>query len=213
MFVVEPLATFASGQRTAAHDELDQALTSLERTVSSSEQPIVLSLRGTAAGKLVANPFYLGQAFLHAETTLADLDDAVVLFDTKAGAQSTTVAGRALSVDSQPRSLDLMAIAYEGSKQLEVDDIDKRLRENGIRVRLDAPLDGATACIIKEVIRDLLAERGFATAEVMQQTTLVHVRGTEVKKVTFTINDAERSRPTRSAQDRSKLPPAARCNR
>jgi hypothetical protein len=210
---VEPLAPFTSGQRTAAHDELDQALTSLERTVSSSERPIVLSLRGTAAGKLVANPFYLGQAFLHAETTLADVDDAVVLFDTKAGAQSTTVAGRALSVDSQPRSLDLMAISYEGSKQLELDDIDTRLRENGIRVRLDAPLDGATACVIKEVLRDLLSERGFADAEVTQRTSVVAARGTKVKSVIFTINDGERSRPTRSARERSKLSPAARCNR
>lgn len=185
----------------------------LERTVSSSERPIVLSLRGTAAGKLVANPFYLGQAFLPAETTLADLDDAVVLFDMRAGAQSTTVVEQALPVESLPGSLDLMAIEYEGSKQLKVAEINERLRENGIRVRLDGPLDGATACVIKEVHRDLLEERGFADAEVTQRTTLVPARGTMVKKVTFTINDGERSGPTQSAQGRSQLPPAARCNR
>ena len=211
VFVVETLAPFGSGRRTPAHDELDQALRSLDRTVSSSERPIVLSLRGGAAGKLIANPFYLGQGFLRAETTLADLDDAVVLFDTRAGALSTNVAGQAL--DALPRSLDLMAIEYEGSRQLKVEEIDERLRKNGIRVRLDSPLDGATACVIKEVLRDLLAERGFVDAEVTQRTTLQAERGTTVKKVTFTVHDGERSRVTRSAQNRSRFSPAVRCKR
>jgi hypothetical protein len=116
------------------------------------------------------------------------------------------------AVETVPPSLDLMAIEYEGSKQLKIGEIEERLRENGIRVRLDAPLDGATGCVIKEVLRDMLAERGFGDAEVTHRTTLVAARGTKVKKVSFTIRDGERS-PTRSAQDRSKLSPAARCNR
>jgi hypothetical protein len=207
VFVVEPLTTFVSGRRTPAHDELDQALASLESTVSSPERPIVLSLRGTAAGTLIANPFYLGQAFLPAKTTLADLDDAVVLFDMPANAQSTMGAGR-ISPDSQPRSSDLMALEYQTTR-LTVTEIEERLREIGIRVRLDAPLDGATACIIKEVLRDLLAERGFVDAEVTQRTTSLPASGTKVTKVTFTINDGRRSRP----REKSTLSPAARCNR
>jgi hypothetical protein len=167
----------------------------------------VLSLRGTAPGNLVANPFYLGQAFLPAGTTLADLDDAVVLLDTPAKAQSTMLVGQ-FSPDSQPRSSDLMALEYQ-TKQLKVTEIDERLRENGIRVRLDAPLDGTTACVIKEVLRDLLAERGFAEAEVAQRTTSVPARGTTVRRVTFTINEGQRSRPRK----RTTVSPEARCNR
>jgi hypothetical protein len=118
-----------------------------------------------------------------------------------------------LALESQPGALDLTAVYFKGSKQLKVPEIEKRLRENGIRVRLDAPLDGATACVIKEVIRDLLSERGFADAEVTQRATVAPAQGTAVKTVTFTIDDGERSRPTRSAREKSKLPPAARCKR
>jgi hypothetical protein len=207
VFVVESLATVASGQRTPAHDELDQALVSLERTVSSSERPVVLSLRGTAAGSLVANPFYLGQAFLPAKTTLADLVDAVVLFGSVTTSQSTMVVGTP-SPESLPRSSGLMAIEYQ-TKRLEIAEIEQRLRENGIRVRLDAPLDGATACVIKEVLRDLMAERGFADAKVAQRTTLGPDPGTRVQKVTFAIDEGKRSRP----EERAKISPAARCDR
>lgn len=207
VFVVESLATVASGQRTPAHDELDQALVSLERTVSSSKRPIVLSLRGTAAGMLVANPFYLGQAFLPAKTTLADLDDAVVLFAPTTTSPSTMVVGQTSS-ESQPRSSGLVALEYQ-TKHLEITEIEERLQEHGIQVRLDAPLDGATTCIIKEVLRDLLAERGFADAEVGQRTIMVPAPGTKVKKVTFTIDEGERSRP----RERAEVSPAARCDR
>lgn len=205
VFVVESLATVASGQRTPAHDELDQALVSLERTVSSSERPVVLSLRGTAAGSLVANPFYLGQAFLPAKTTLADLDDAVVLFGPTTTLPSTRVAGQP-SPESLPRSSGLMAIEYQ-TKRLEIAEIEHRLQEHGIRVRLDDPLDGAAACVIEEVLRDLLAERGFADAAVGLRTTVRP--GTKVKKVTFTIDEGKRSRP----RERSGVSPAARCDR
>ncbi len=206
VFVVEALATFANGQRTPAHDALDQALSSLETTVSASERPIVLSLRGTAAGMLAANPFYLDQAFLPANTTLADLADAVVFFGSTTSQSALGIAPP--SPESQPRSSGLMALEYQ-TKHLEVAEIEDRLREHGIRVRLDASLDGATACVIKEVLRDLLAERGFVDAEVGMRTRLVPVPGTSIKKVTFTIDEGKRSRP----RERSKLSPAARCDR
>jgi len=80
------------------------------------------------------------------------------LFLPSESAHSTKLVGQGLPVESLPAPLDLMAIDSEGSKHLKVADIDERLRENGIRVRLYAPLDGATACVIKEVLRDLLAE-------------------------------------------------------
>ena len=68
--------------RTAGRDaqELDTSLKALEDTVSARERPVLISLRGTRAATLVANPFYLGQAMLHPSTTIGDLDDAVVYF-------------------------------------------------------------------------------------------------------------------------------------
>ena len=76
------------------------------------------------------------------------------------------------SPESQPRSSRLAALEFQ-TKHLEIAEIEERLQENGIRIRLDAALDGATACVVTEVLRDLLAERGFADAEVGQRTTLV----------------------------------------
>jgi hypothetical protein len=153
-----------------------------------------------------ANPFYLDQAFLPAKTTLADLADAVVFFGSTTSRSSLGIAQP--SPESQPRSSGLMALEYQ-TKHLEVAEIEDRLQEHGIRVRLDAPLDGATACVIKEVLRDLLAERGFADAQVSERTTLMPAPGTKVKKVTFTIEEGRRSR----ARAGSKLSPATRCER
>jgi len=59
------------------------------------------------------------------------------------------------------------------------------------------------------VLRDLLAERGFADAVVGQRTTVVPAPGTTVKKITFTVDAGARSRP----RERSKVSPAVRCNR
>lgn len=49
-----------------------------ERTLRSREWPVLVRLAGSAAGKLTADPFYMGQAMLGAEITLGDLADAVV---------------------------------------------------------------------------------------------------------------------------------------
>ena len=71
-----------------------------------------------------------------------------------------------------------------------------------------------------EGLRDLLAERGLLMRRSRNGPPWCQgakgqgaARGTKVKSAIFTINDAERSRPARSAQERSKFSPAARCNR
>jgi hypothetical protein len=112
------------------------------------------------------------------------------------------------SPESQPRPSRLVALEFQ-TDRLEISEIEARLRANGIRLRLDGPLDGATACVIKEVLRDLLAERGFADAAVGQRTTLGPAPDNKVKKVMFTIEEGRRSRP-RAKSTRS---PAARCDR
>jgi hypothetical protein len=80
VFVAETLAPVSNGRTGPEYDELDKVLQSLERTLSSSERPVLVSMRGTPAAKLIANPFYLGQGMLPADTTLGDLDDAIVYF-------------------------------------------------------------------------------------------------------------------------------------
>jgi hypothetical protein len=52
----------------------------LEATLRSRNWPVLFALPGSAAAKLEADPFYLGQAMLGAQVTLGDLADAVVYF-------------------------------------------------------------------------------------------------------------------------------------
>jgi hypothetical protein len=51
-----------------------------EGTLRSRQWPALIPLAGSAAGKLTANPFYMGQAMLGSQITLGDLADAVVYF-------------------------------------------------------------------------------------------------------------------------------------
>lgn len=52
----------------------------LEGALRSRQWPVLLRLAGSPAGKLPADPFYMGQAMLGSEITLGDLADAVVYF-------------------------------------------------------------------------------------------------------------------------------------
>ena len=79
-FVAEVLAPVNVGAAGREAQELDASLKALEDTVSERERPVLISLRGTRASTLVANPFYLGQAMLSPSTTIGDLDDACVYF-------------------------------------------------------------------------------------------------------------------------------------
>lgn len=54
----------------------------LEGTLRRREWPVLLRLAGSPAGKLTADPFYMGQAMLGPAITLGDLADAVVYFGT-----------------------------------------------------------------------------------------------------------------------------------
>src|SRR5215831_7016223 len=80
VFVAEVLAPTGARRAGTETQELDASLKALEDTITSSSRPILISLRGTRAAALVANPFYLGQAMLPQSTTIGDLDDACVYF-------------------------------------------------------------------------------------------------------------------------------------
>ena len=79
MFVAEVLAPV--GRTGPERDELDKSLQALESTLHSTDRPVLALLKkGSAAGKLIANPFYLGEAMLPPNVTLSDLDDACIYF-------------------------------------------------------------------------------------------------------------------------------------
>lgn len=77
-FVAEVFAPINVRVAGREAQEFDASLKGLEGTVSTRERPVLISLRGTRAATLVANPFYFGQAMLSPSTTIGDLDDAGV---------------------------------------------------------------------------------------------------------------------------------------
>jgi hypothetical protein len=79
VFVAEVLAPAGRSSGREAQ-ELDASLAALEESVSTRNRPVLISLRGTRAATLLANPFYLGEAMLSPPTTLGDIDDACVYF-------------------------------------------------------------------------------------------------------------------------------------
>jgi hypothetical protein len=80
VFVAETLAPLLGIRPSPALDAFNSSLRSFETQIRSTERPVLVSMHGTPAAKLLANPFYLGQAFLPPTTTIGDLDDAVVYF-------------------------------------------------------------------------------------------------------------------------------------
>lgn len=57
-------------------------------------------------------------------------------------------------------------VDYQGSREVTVSDIEKRLKEMGIEVRLDSPIDDATVRRVAGVVKELYAEKGFQYASV-----------------------------------------------
>jgi uncharacterized iron-regulated protein len=77
-FVVEVFGPMGSRAAKREAEELEASLKALDASVSARERPALISLRGTRAAALPANPFYLGEAMLSPSTTIGDLDDACV---------------------------------------------------------------------------------------------------------------------------------------
>jgi hypothetical protein len=97
-----------------------------------------------------------------------------------------------------------------GTKQIDFPKIRERLRSNGADLRLGLPLETQTLCRFKEVLRDVMSEKGFLDAEVTHDTqpTYGDPRHLTLK---FTITEGKRSRPIAPA---APLPsPAQRCSR
>jgi outer membrane protein insertion porin family len=67
-------------------------------------------------------------------------------------------------------------------------DIDEKLRERNIEVRLDSFLDDSSIRRVKGVLRELMAEKGFTNAEVNHKVTPV-AGGPKLVNVTFTVGE------------------------
>ena len=99
-----------------------------------------------------------------------------------------------------------------GTKQLDVSRsgwqiLHERLRANGAELRLGWPLESQTLCLFKEVVRDVMSEKGFLDVEIDVDTrqTYGNPRHLTLK---FTIVEGKRSRPAAPL-----LSPAQRCMR
>lgn len=106
-----------------------------------------------------------------------------------------------------------MAINFEGTEQLKGPAIEERLHKHQVALRLDRPLDTFTICVVKEVVRDLMAEKGFTEAEVSHREIVIG-KGAEARvKITFDIKDGPRARRV-SPKSIAGLPsPQTRCAR
>jgi len=80
VFVVEIQAPVTTDGGSAEFKQHAAVLQRLEDAIQSTGRPVFVETAGSTAGKLLADPFYLGQAMLPPGTTLGDLDDAVIYF-------------------------------------------------------------------------------------------------------------------------------------
>jgi hypothetical protein len=86
----------------------------------------------------------------------------------------------------------------------------ERFRANGADLRGGLPLESQMLCRFKEVLRDVMREKGFLDAEITYETRPTYGDPRQLT-LKFTIVEGTRSRPTASA---APLPsPAQRCLR
>ena len=111
---------------------------------------------------------------------------------------------------------DIVAgVEIVGTKQLDLsrsgwEKLGERLRANGAQLRLGWPLESETLCRFKEVVRDVMSEKGFLDVEISLDTrpTRGNPRHLTLK---FTIVEGQRSR--RAAPAATLMFPAQRCLR
>jgi hypothetical protein len=111
---------------------------------------------------------------------------------------------------------DIVAgVEIVGTKQLDLSrsgwqKLRERLRENGADLRSGWPLQSQTLCRFKEVVRDVMSEKGFHEVEISHDTRPTYGNRRHLTLM-FTIVEGKRSRPTALAP--TLLSPAQRCMR
>ncbi len=85
-----------------------------------------------------------------------------------------------------------------------------RFRSNGADLRLGLPLETQTLCRFKEVLRDVMREKGFLDVEIAHETKPTYGDSRHLT-LTFTVTEGKRSRRSAGV---ARLPsPAERCSR
>ena len=100
------------------------------------------------------------------------------------------VVGKIITYHLEERSR-IRIVKYEGAGDLELTKIDEALKEAGAALKLDAFLDQGLIRRAKTVLRDLLAEKGFAAAEITTSTEPVG-DGPKLVNLTFHVTRGPR---------------------
>ena len=101
------------------------------------------------------------------------------------------------------------AIEIAGTNKLSgFQNMRERFRSNGAELRLGLPLESTTLCRFKEVLRDLLREKGYPDAEIAVDRRPTYGNPADVTLL-FTVTEGKHSRRTTALAGT----PAERCFR
>jgi outer membrane protein insertion porin family len=87
-------------------------------------------------------------------------------------------------LEERPR---VKLVTYQGTKVIDRTQIDERLREKDLALRLDAFLDERTLSRVDKILRDMMSEKGYARAAVSHAVTAAP-GGPKLVNVSFTID-------------------------
>ena len=100
---------------------------------------------------------------------------------------SNGVIGKLVTYHMEERER-VKIVNYQGSKQIDRAKIDEQLRARRIELRLNSFLDNGTIRRIETVLREMMAEKGFTSADVSHEITAV-AGGPKLVNVAFTIGE------------------------
>ena len=100
---------------------------------------------------------------------------------------SNGVVGKLLTYNMEERQR-VKIVDFTGSKKLETSKIDEKLKEENAQIRLDTFIDPALIRKVESVIRDMMKEKGFQSAEVTHDIKAVE-GGPKLVHITFNMNE------------------------
>src|SRR4051794_6664434 len=100
---------------------------------------------------------------------------------------SNGVIGKLITYDMEERQR-VKIVDFVGSKKLETSKIEDKLKENNAQIRLDTFIDPALIRKIEGIVRDMMKEKGFQSAEVTHEITPVE-GGPKLVHVTFNMSE------------------------
>ncbi len=100
---------------------------------------------------------------------------------------SNGVVGKLVTYDMEERQR-VKIVDFVGSKKLETSKIDEKLKENNAQIRLDTFIDPALIRKIEGILRDMMKEKGFQSAEISHDIKEVS-GGPKLVHVTFNMSE------------------------